>query len=489
MRLRHGVVVGRCDGRDEGRFGGAHSPIHGTRNTAHRMRIAAQWVLDKWGRKFANYSCVRASITTLGCRLNQAESLNLQDKLQAAGYEVVPWGEAADLGIINTCTVTRQAESKCRQVIRKFVRENPQAFTAVIGCYSQTGAEALSRIAGIDLIVGNQDKMSVLDFARVGEKNERPIILRDRINPQDFTMTFAGELPYPKRANLKIQDGCDFLCSFCIIPFARGRARSRDWDNMLEEARSLTARGVRELVLTGVNIGLYESGGRKIVDLVDALDALPDLWRIRISSIEPTTVPLELIDRMASPRHKLMPYLHLPLQAGNDETLRNMRRRYTVAEYLEFVSEAMRRAPGLCLGTDIMVGFPGESEAQFEETCQVFLDAPFSYCHVFPYSERDGTLVMKKDYPAVPREERMRRANHLRRLSAKKLYDWHAGHVGQITEVLFEDPREDIWPGLTKDYVRVVTRSELPLRNRLAKVRLTEVTADFMSGEVLELTA
>ncbi|MEX0320682.1 MAG: tRNA (N(6)-L-threonylcarbamoyladenosine(37)-C(2))-methylthiotransferase MtaB [Puniceicoccaceae bacterium] len=429
---------------------------------------------------------LRAVVHTLGCRLNQAESHMIRDRLAVDGYEVVPFGQKADLGIINTCTVTREADAKCRKAIRQFVAKNPEAFTAVIGCYSQMGAAAIAEIPGVDLIVGNQDKFAVLDHVKAG-KNERPVILRDRISGDDFSLTYIGDLPYDKRANLKMQEGCDFMCSFCIIPFARGRARSRDWENTVAEARSAAARGIRELVLTGVNIGTYSNSDKDIVDLVDALNAIPDLIRVRISSIEPTTVPLGLLDRMADPEHALLPYLHLPLQAGSDNVLKLMRRKYSIQEYIDFIGEAVRRVPNLCLGTDIMVGFTGETESDFQETCDLFLEQPFAYTHVFPFSERDGTLVLKREDGWVSIEERNRRCTYLRRLSAKKRYDHMDAYLGKTAKVLLEDPRDDGFPGYTENYIRVRVRNPgHDIRNQLVEVKLGPIRADWMEAEVVE---
>ena len=410
----------------------------------------------------------------------------LRDRLQAAGYRTVSFGEEADFGIINTCTVTREADAKCRKAIRQFIQKNPQAFTAVIGCYSQMGAASIAEIPGVDLIVGNHDKFAVLDY--LGQvKTERPVILRERISRNDFTHQFVGDLPFDKRANLKVQDGCDFLCSFCIIPFARGQARSRDWDNTLAEARAAAGRGIRELVLTGVNVGTYDNRGNSIVDLVDALNQIPGLLRVRISSIEPTTVPLALLDRMADPAHSLLPFLHLPLQSGSDKVLRLMRRKYAMGEYVEFVEEAARRVPGLCLGTDIMVGFTGETEEDFAETCRRFMELPFAYTHVFPFSEREGTLVLKRDEGWVPVEERNRRCAHLRRLSSRKRHDYMGAHLGQSARVLLEDPRDDGFPGYTENYIRVrVNNPGKDIRNRLVKARLGRIRADWMEAEIEE---
>ncbi len=207
-----------------------------------------------------NIQVKRASLHTHGCRLNQYETKVIRDRLESEGYSIVPFGEAADLGVINTCTVTREADAKCRQSIRQFIKKNPEAITVVVGCYSQSGYKELADIPGIDVILGNQDKLSVLDYVGA-EKSEVPVIVRDRISKEDFTINFVGDRPFNKRVNLKIQDGCDFMCRFCTIPFVRGRARSRDFDNLMEEARSLVSRGAREFVLTGVNIGTYLSQG------------------------------------------------------------------------------------------------------------------------------------------------------------------------------------------------------------------------------------
>ncbi len=431
----------------------------------------------------------KASIHTLGCRLNQSESKLIRDKMEQSGYQIVPFGETADLAVINTCTVTNLADAKCRNAIRAFTRANPDAFVAVVGCYSQMGYKAVAEIPGVDLIIGNQDKLSVLDYVGLG-KNERPVIVRDRIDKHDFSIHFAGELPFPKRANLKVQDGCDFMCSFCIIPFARGRARSRNLDNLLAEATSLAQRGVREIVLTGVNIGTFSSDGHDILRLVDRLNEVPGIDRIRISSIEPTTIPTELFPRMNDPQHALLPFLHIPLQSGSDRILRQMRRKYTVAEFTDFIRQAHETVPDLYIGTDIMVGFPGETEEDFGQTCDVFTQNPFAFCHVFTYSERDGTVAAKSS-DQIPIPERARRSAFLRRLSASQRHNFYERYLGQTVRVLFEDPKPGLWPAYTDNYIRVmVETSTLPdpsldLTNRTAQVRLNRITADFTEATLI----
>jgi len=434
---------------------------------------------------------MKASVHTLGCRLNQSEGQLIREKMEARGYRVVPFGESADLAVINTCTVTNLADAKCRQAIRAFTRQNPDAFVAVVGCYSQMGYKAVAEIPGVDLIIGNQDKLSVLDYVDLG-KIDPPLIVRDRIDKTDFTIAFAGDAPFPKRANLKVQDGCDFMCSFCIIPFARGRGRSRDWENLFAEAHNLIRRGVRELVLTGVNIGTYDHQGHTILSLVDRLDQIPGLDRIRISSIEPTTIPLALLDRMNDPGHALLPFLHLPLQSGCDRILQEMRRKYSVSDYLDFIHLACERVEDLYLGTDIMVGFPGETEEEFDETCRVFREGPFAFCHVFTYSEREGTVAAKSE-AQVSIPERARRSAVLRRLSASRRHDFYQRYLGRTVRVLFEDPKPGFWPGYTDNYIRVVVQAaSLPdpaadLTNRTARVRLDRISADFIEATWVEL--
>lgn len=423
----------------------------------------------------------RASLHTLGCRLNQSETNILAEKLTEAGYELVPFGDTADLAIINTCTVTHEADAKSRKLVRQFIRANPGAYTAVIGCYAQMGAKALAEIDGVDLIIGNQEKLNVLDYVAAG-KNDAPLIVRDRLDRDDFEIEFGGVgVPLHRRANLKIQDGCDFMCSFCVIPFARGRARSRALDNLLDEARSLVARGAKELVLTGVNIGTYAWEGRTVLDVIDALNALDGVARIRISSIEPTTIPEELFAWMRDPSHKLLPYLHVPLQSGSDRVLSLMRRRYTRAEYTDFIERAHAAVPGIGLGTDILVGFPGETDDDFAYTLAVLEETPLFYAHVFKYSERAGTATARMAEKSDPRQANARSAR-LRKVSAEKTTHFCTGQLGAVREVLFEMPEHGFWTGYTDNFVRVAVSSNDDLENKLLSVRLESLQGDLVYG-------
>ncbi|MEG3605101.1 MAG: MiaB/RimO family radical SAM methylthiotransferase, partial [Verrucomicrobiota bacterium] len=328
-------------------------------------------------KRDTTHTKAKASVRHLGCRLNQYEALAMEGRLKEAGFEMVPFGDQADLGIINTCTVTNEADAKSRNTIRRFIRSNPLATVVVVGCYSQVSANEVASIKGVDYIIGNHDKLNLLDYVKLG-KTESPVIVRERISRDDFSIGFVGESAFAQRANLKIQDGCDFSCSFCIIPQARGRARSRSWSDLIEEAREMLQKGVREIVLTGVNLGTYRSDGHDFLSLIERLSALKGLDRLRISSIEPTTIPEELLALMAEPSHPLMPYLHVPMQSGTDKILKLMRRRYDLGEMKGFFMQAKQQIPDLCLGTDLMVGFPNENDDDFAQTCESFMEMPFS---------------------------------------------------------------------------------------------------------------
>ncbi len=380
-----------------------------------------------------------------------------------------------DLLVLNTCSVTENAEKDCRYVIRRTLRHSPRAFVAVTGCYAQTGAEALGRLPGIDLIVGGQYKMSLPELlpspATLRKRPSPQVLHTKRIDREEFV--HEGIADYRSvRANLKIQDGCNFMCSFCIIPFARGRERSRRLDDILREAEGLAAKGHKELVLTGVNIGRYDQAGHGILEVIQRLEAIPGIARIRVSSIEPTTIPEALLDYMAT-SPKLCRYLHVPLQSGDDEILRAMHRRYGVKEYRDFVEAALRRVPDLGLGTDLMVGFPGEDERRFASTLALASDLPFSYLHVFSYSPRPGTAALRlgDSAPATLVAARSRRLSELSRAKRLAFYQRYAGRT---LPVLFEETNRDgLAVGLTGNYIRVGVRSREPLTNTIRDVVLS----------------
>jgi threonylcarbamoyladenosine tRNA methylthiotransferase MtaB len=414
---------------------------------------------------------LRASLHTVGCRLNHAETAILGDQLRSRGYELVEFGQPSDLFILNTCSVTASAESDCRSVIRKVRGASPNAFVAVTGCYAQTAAEVLKRMDGIDLIVGAQHKMELPRFVTSLERRPSPEVLHTRtISRDNFTIEGVGEYP-ETRANLKVQDGCNFMCSFCIIPFSRGHERSRGFEDILREAEGLIARGHRELVVTGVNVGRYHDRGLSLSDILERLEALPGLDRIRISSIEPSTVSDRLLEQMAGPS-KLCPYLHVPVQSGDDAVLTAMNRTYTAGDYIRLIEKAARLIPNLGLGTDVMVGFPAESEAAFANTRAMLRDLPFAYFHVFSYSPRPGTAAFKSAAKLDHRRIKAR-SKELCTLSRAKRLSFYHRYLDRVVSVLFESRNnQGLFTGLTDNYIRVGVASDGLITNQMLSARL-----------------
>jgi len=428
----------------------------------------------------------RASLHTLGCRLNQAETAVLATRLRRDGYRVVEFGEPTDLLVVNTCSVTEDAERTCRYVIRKTLRHSPGAFVAVTGCYAQTGVQALRTIPGIDLIVGNQfkwDLPSFLPAPHALKKQPDPEVLHTRtIDREDFTLPEYGE-PDSTRALLKVQDGCNIMCSFCIIPFARGHERSRLRDDVIREAEILVAGGYKEIVLTGVNIGQYRQGEIDLAGLIAQLEAIEGLDRIRISSIEPTTITNALLDRMAS-SSKLCPYLHIPLQSGDDTILSAMRRPYNLEEFTRLIRRTLAAIPHLGLGTDIMVGFPGETEEAFEHTLGLVRELPFSYLHVFAYSQRPGTAASKLP-DQVPVIVARQRAKILAEVSRLKRLAFAERHIGSAVSVLFESGEIDGFRlGVTANFLKVAVPSSIDLTNHLKEVRIIGASDRWALGQL-----
>ena len=426
----------------------------------------------------------RASIHTLGCRLNHAETAVLGEGLRRKGFELVEFGRPTDLLVLNTCAVTEEAERTSRYLIRKTLRHSPHAFVAVTGCYAQAGLDGLKRQAGIDLIVGHQYKLelpSYLPPSHALQKRTNPEIRHTRTMPRDdFELPYFGE-PDSTRAPLKIQDGCSAMCSFCIIPFSRGHERSRRLEDILHEASRLAARGYREVVLTGVNIGQYRYAHHDFCSLLRELDQVAGLERIRISSIEPTTVSDELLDILAGST-KFCPFLHIPLQSGDDHLLQSMNRRHTVKTYVDLIEQATERIPHLGLGTDLMTGFPGETEAAFRNTLAVATDLPFSYLHVFPYSPRPGTAALRLKQATTPTAIR-KRTELLQNLSHTKRLAFHQKSIGTTLSVLFEAGTEDgLRHGTTANFTKVAVLASNDLRNQIKPITITAATERWALG-------
>jgi len=464
----------------------------------------------------------RVSFQTLGCRLNQSETDILIRIFQLNGYKVVHSSQKADICIINTCTVTANSDTKNRQAIRAMNRQNPKATIAVLGCFAQINPEEISKIKGVNLILGNEDKVKILDYLKEIDSDQPPIIILPKFSKNKFKTPIIPKLSnlYSKkekgknenllkintkgnyiidykqiltnsvkiertRSNLKIQDGCDFMCSFCIIPFARGRSRYREFSNLQEEAYMLAKSGVREVVITGVNVGTYKTGNLNIVNVIDSLNSIKGIDRIRISSIEPTTVPKVLFQYMKDPQHKLVPFFHLPLQSGSDDILKKMNRRYSVNEYSDEISSAFESIPDLCIGTDVMVGFPEESERDFEKTLTLLKNLPLTYFHVFPFSERERTPAYKVKDKISP-EVKIRRSKLLRSLSSKKRITFYQRFLGKTRNVLFEAKKNNSnYEGYTDNYIKVTLDNidEIDYRNKIIPTKLYKIKGNSVLGK------
>ena len=397
---------------------------------------------------------------TLGCKLNFAESSTISRDLQAAGMHLVDLNEGADVVVINTCSVTNQADVECRAVVRKALRANDQAFVVVTGCYAQLRPSEIAAMEGVDLVVGAQEKLHLRKFLTdLSKQSEAQIHSCDIQAVEQYQAAYS--LGDRTRAFLKVQDGCDYKCTYCTIPIARGVSRSAPLDQAVAQARALVKKGVQEVVLTGVNIGDYGKGelgnkrhDHRFIDLLHALDDVDGLDRIRISSIEPNLLNQEVID-FVSGSQRFVPHFHIPLQSVNNEILGKMKRRYQRELYQDRVEALLVLHPDACIGVDVIVGFPGETEDHFLDTYQFLQHLPIGYLHVFTYSERPGTEAI--DLPdVVPPVERKARNHRLRLLSAQKQKAFALAHQGTVRRVLWEDAdRQGSMQGYTENYIRV----------------------------------
>jgi threonylcarbamoyladenosine tRNA methylthiotransferase MtaB len=410
------------------------------------------------------------SFYTLGCRLNQSETAVIQRTFETDGYRIVDFNEPADYVVINTCTVTENGDADTRRLVNKANRINPNTRIALIGCQAQVQKEKLTQLPNVRLVVGNAKKFDLAAIIHELKEDSQPQVIAPAIPKETFTIPIAGIDRDHTRANIKIQDGCDFFCSFCEIPYARGRARSRVFEDILKEVKTLVAAGHKEVVLTGINIGTYQENNKNILDVLEALEQIAGLHRIRISSIEPTTIPEAVIHKMAL-KTKLCRHLHIPLQSGSNTVLSSMKRKYSLEEFDQFVQFVRTTVPEVSIGTDVIVGFPGETDQHFEETYNYLLDSPINYFHVFSYSKRHLALSKKMEdeiHPKIIGE----RSERLRDLSQRKRKIYHEALCQTTQNVLFEEQKNGIWEGLTDTYVRVAVQSPQNLQNHICTVKL-----------------
>ena len=422
----------------------------------------------------------KVAFYTLGCKLNFSETSTIARNFQDEGFDRVDFEEVADIYVINTCSVTENADKQFKQVVKKAMKLNEKAFVAAVGCYAQLKPEELVSVDGVDLVLGATEKFKITDYINDLSKNDRGEVHSCEIEEADFYVG-SYSIGDRTRAFLKVQDGCDYKCTYCTIPLARGISRSDALENVLKNAYDISKQGIKEIVLTGVNIGDYgkgEFGNKKhehtFLDLVKALDEVEGIERLRISSIEPNLLKNETIEFVAQSR-TFVPHFHVPLQSGSNEILKKMKRRYLREVYTDRVLNIRQVMPHACIGVDVIVGFPGETDQHFLETYNFLNDMDISYLHVFTYSERDNTEAAEM-IDVVPMNVRNKRSKMLRGLSVKKRRAFYESQIGTNRTVLFEsENKEGYIHGFTENYVKVKTPWNPELVNTLHEINLTKI--------------
>ena len=427
------------------------------------------------------------SLHTLGCKLNYAETSMLGRQFMDRGFSIVEFGEPADVCVINTCSVTERANRECRQMIRKATRGSTNPLVVVTGCYAQLQPEEVASIAGVDLVLGAREKFEIFDHLDGLEKKLYPHVFVSDIDAVDsFGASYTTDAGSRTRAFLKVQDGCDYNCTFCTIPLARGGSRSQSAEECVRQAAALVTQGFKEITLTGVNVGDYgKKADSSLLRLLHDLVRVDGLERVRISSIEPNLLTDEIIDFVAD-EPKMCRHFHVPLQSGCDEILRLMRRRYNTGTYRDLIDRVRRVIPGCGLGVDIIVGFPGETEEHFETTLRFVDDLPVSYLHVFTYSERPQTPAAGLAGKVEPRV-RFKRNEILRLIGQKKKREFYSLHIGKTVTVLTEGELESgMRLGFTDNYVRVALPAPGSGANEIVRVKITGLQGDRCEGRIIE---
>jgi len=425
----------------------------------------------------------KVAFHTLGCKLNFSETSTIARTCEDEGYEKVDFKEHSDIYVLNTCSVTENADKECKRLVRQVLKLNAEAIVVIIGCFAQLKPEEIAKFEGVDLVLGATEKFKLPSYLNDLSKQDIAEVHSCEIEDVDF-FEGAYSIGDRTRAFLKVQDGCDYKCTYCTIPLARGISRSDRLENVLKNAKEISERDIKEIVLTGVNIGDYGKGefGNKthehtFLELVKSLDQVEGISRLRISSIEPNLLKDETID-FVSNSNIFVPHFHIPLQSGSDYLLKKMKRRYLTSLYKERVTSIIEKMPHCCIGVDVIVGFPGETEELFQETYNLLNDLDISYLHVFSYSERANTEAVEME-GVVDKGVRHQRSKMLRILSAKKKRAFYEKNIGSIRTVLFEHDNKDGYiQGFTENYVKVKVQYDPGLRNQSIKVKLNEFAED-----------
>lgn len=422
----------------------------------------------------------KVAFHTLGCKLNFSETSAIARMFEEQGYQKVNFSEASDIYVINTCSVTENADKECKSIVKNALKISPDAYVAIIGCYAQLKPEEIAKIEGVDIVLGATEKFKLLQYVNSLEKKEETEIHACEVEQADFFVD-AYSMGDRTRVFLKVQDGCDYTCTFCTIPLARGKSRSDTIRNVVKNAKEIASKGIKEIVLTGVNLGDFGKGlhgnrnhNENFFNLLKALEEVEGIERYRISSIEPNLLNNDIIELTAK-SEKIVPHFHIPLQSGSDKILKAMRRRYLSQLYIDRVENIKSLMPHCCIGVDVITGFPGETEEEFLKTYEFLNQLDISYLHVFTYSERDNTLAIKMA-DAVPYAERKKRTKMLRTLSQKKLRYFYQQFEGQEAEVLFEKEKKgEMMSGFTRNYIKCIVPFDENLVNQTVKVKLGKI--------------
>ncbi|KXZ40085.1 threonylcarbamoyladenosine tRNA methylthiotransferase MtaB [Alkalithermobacter thermoalcaliphilus JW-YL-7 = DSM 7308] len=425
----------------------------------------------------------KVAFYTLGCKVNQYETEAMGELFKKSGYEIVDSENYADVYVINTCTVTNMSDRKSRQYIRKVKKINPKSVIAVVGCYSQTAPEEVLEIEGVNVVMGTNDRKKIVDIVENIDNNDKVSTVDDIMKVKQFEEMEIRESRGKTRAFLKIQEGCDRFCSYCIIPYARGPVRSRLLDNIVKEVKNLANNGFNEIVLTGIHVASYgkDLGNVGLIDVLKAVHNIDKIKRIRMSSVEPLLFTDEFIETI-SKMEKICPHFHLSLQSGCDETLKRMNRRYTTSEYKDIVDKLRKNIKDVSITTDVIVGFPGETQEEFNQTYTFLENIKLTQMHVFKYSPRKGTKAAEMKDQVSPQDKQIR-SDKLMDLSKKNFKEFANKFKDRQLEVLFEQKNDDgYYEGLTPNYIRVLVKSNEDIQGKILKVKITQIKDEFVEG-------
>ncbi|MEA4848550.1 MAG: tRNA (N(6)-L-threonylcarbamoyladenosine(37)-C(2))-methylthiotransferase MtaB [Clostridiaceae bacterium] len=433
----------------------------------------------------------KAAFYTLGCKVNQYETEAMIESFEDAGYEIVDYSGYADVYIINTCTVTNMGDRKSRQIIRRAMERNPEALVAVVGCYSQIAPGEVLEIPGVSLVVGTDERSRIVELVEYAAgKEEKLNMVSDIMKVREFEEMSIKKYKSRTRAFLKIQEGCDQYCTYCIIPYARGHIRSRRPDSIIAEVKELAANGFKEIVLTGIHVASYgrDLGDTSLIEIIEKVHSVDGIRRIRMSSVDPDVMTDGFIDRLNS-LPKICRHFHLSLQSGCDETLKRMNRRYTTGEYREVVEKLREVFPDVAITTDLIVGFPGETEEEFLKTVDFVEEISFSGMHVFKYSPRDGTPAAKYKDQVKP-QIKDARSKQITSIAGRNEEKFKKSFIGRSMSVLYEhsiDDKGTFFEGLTDNYIRVVSESQEDIKGKIIGTALLGLKEDYMTGRISHL--